>query len=45
LGYILGDNWTAAEDVIRTDRLAALIVIIIGGAWWVAHRWRHVRAE
>ena len=45
LGYILGDNWTAAENVIRPVAWAVLIAIIIGGVWWVAHRWRHVRAE
>jgi membrane protein DedA with SNARE-associated domain len=45
MGYILGDNWAAAEKIIRPVAWAVVIIIIIGGVWWVAHRWRHVHAE
>lgn len=45
LGYILGDNWAAAERIIRPVALVVVITIIVGGVWWVARRWRRVRAE
>ena len=45
LGYILGDNWTAAEEIIRPVAWVIAIVIVVGGVWWVSRRWRQVRAE
>ena len=45
IGYILGDNWAAAERVIRPVAWAIAIVILVGGVLWVSRRWRQVRAE
>jgi membrane protein DedA with SNARE-associated domain len=45
IGYSLGDNWDAAEKVIRPVSWAIVAVIIFGGVWWVVRRWRQVREE
>jgi Uncharacterized membrane-associated protein len=45
IGYILGDNWGAAEKVIRPVAWGMAAVIIAGGVWWVVRRWRQVREE
>jgi len=45
VGYLLGENWTTAEQVLRPLAWAIALVILAGGAWWVARRWRQVRQE
>lgn len=45
VGYALGDNWVAAERVIRPVAWAVAVVIVVGGALWVIRRWRRVREE
>jgi membrane protein DedA with SNARE-associated domain len=45
IGYSLGDNWDAAEKVIRPVSWAIVAVIIFGGVCWVVRRWRQVREE
>ncbi|MEO8422874.1 MAG: DedA family protein [Actinomycetota bacterium] len=45
IGYTLGDNWGAAEKVIRPVAWAIAAAIVIGGVWWVIRRWRQVREE
>lgn len=45
VGYLLGENWTAAEQVLRPLAWAIALVILAGGTWWVARRWRQVREE
>jgi membrane protein DedA with SNARE-associated domain len=45
IGYLLGDNWSAAEEVIRPVAWAIAAAIIVGGVWWVVRRWRRVREE
>jgi membrane protein DedA with SNARE-associated domain len=45
IGYILGDNWEAAEKVIQPIAWAIAVVIAVGGVWWVVRRWRQVREE
>lgn len=45
IGYVLGDNWAAAERVLRPIAWAIAIAIFAGGIWWVTRRWRQVRAE
>jgi membrane protein DedA with SNARE-associated domain len=45
IGYILGDNWSAAEEVIRPVAWGIAAVIVAGGVWWVIRRWRQVREE
>ncbi|MGZ8657480.1 MAG: DedA family protein [Actinomycetota bacterium] len=45
IGYTLGDNWGAAEKVIRPVAWAIAAGIIVGGVWWVVRRWRQVREE
>jgi len=45
VGYLLGENWTSAEQVLRPLAWAIALVILAGGAWWVARRWRQVREE
>ncbi len=43
IGYQLGDNWAAAEAVIRPVAWAIAAVIVMGGVWWVVRRWRRVQ--
>jgi len=45
LGYILGDNWSSAERVIRPIAWVIAAIIVVGGLWWVVRRWRRVRDE
>jgi membrane protein DedA with SNARE-associated domain len=45
MGYVLGDNWTAAEEVIRPVAWVIAVAIAAGGIWWVTRRWRRVREE
>lgn len=45
IGYTLGDNWGAAEKVIRPVAWVIAAVIVVGGVWWVTRRWRQVREE
>jgi membrane protein DedA with SNARE-associated domain len=45
MGYVLGDNWTAAETMIRPVAWAVAVAIAAGGIWWITRRWRQVREE
>ncbi len=45
VGYLLGQNWTKAEEVLRPLAWAIALVILAMGVWWVARRWRQVRQE
>jgi membrane protein DedA with SNARE-associated domain len=45
VGYLLGENWIAAEKVLRPLAWLIALVILAGGAWWVSRRWRQVREE
>jgi membrane protein DedA with SNARE-associated domain len=43
LGYALGENWTAVEDVLQPVAWAIAAVVVAVGVWWVARRYRKVR--
>ena len=44
LGYILGENWTEVEAVLRPIAWGIAVAIAVLGAWWIARRYRRVRA-
>ena len=44
LGYTLGENWTKVEDVLQPVAWAIAAVVVALGVWWVARRYRKVRA-
>jgi membrane protein DedA with SNARE-associated domain len=44
LGYLLGENWTKVEEFLQPVAWAILLLLIAGGVWWVARRYRTVRA-
>jgi membrane protein DedA with SNARE-associated domain len=44
LGYLLGENWATVEKFLRPVAWAIVALLVIGLAWWVAHRYRKVRA-
>jgi membrane protein DedA with SNARE-associated domain len=44
LGYALGENWTKVEDVLQPVAWAIAAVVFAVGVWWVARRYRKVRA-
>jgi membrane protein DedA with SNARE-associated domain len=44
LGYLLGENWEKVEDFFQPVAWAIVIALTIGLIWWVAHRYRKVRA-
>jgi membrane protein DedA with SNARE-associated domain len=44
LGYALGENWTAVEDVLQPVAWAIAAIVLAIGLWWVARRYRRVRA-
>jgi membrane protein DedA with SNARE-associated domain len=43
LGYALGENWTAVEDVLQPIAWAIAAVVVAVGVWWIARRYRKVR--
>lgn len=44
LGYILGENWTEVEDILQPVAWAIAVAVLAVVVWWVAHRYRKVRA-
>jgi membrane protein DedA with SNARE-associated domain len=44
LGYVLGENWTEVEAVLRPIAWAIAAAVVGIGAWWVSRRYRKVRA-
>ena len=44
LGYVLGENWAKVEDFLQPVAWAIVIALGLGVVWWVAHRYRKVRA-
>jgi membrane protein DedA with SNARE-associated domain len=44
LGYALGENWTTVEAILQPTAWAIAAVVIGVGLWWVARRYRKVRA-
>jgi len=44
LGYVLGENWAQVEDFLQPVAWAIVIALGLGVVWWVAHRYRKVRA-
>jgi membrane protein DedA with SNARE-associated domain len=44
LGYLLGENWEKVEDFLQPVAWAIVIALAIGLVWWVARRYRKVRA-
>jgi membrane protein DedA with SNARE-associated domain len=44
LGYALGERWTKVEDVFQPIAWAIVAVVVTVGVWWVARRYRKVRA-
>jgi membrane protein DedA with SNARE-associated domain len=44
LGFALGERWTTVEDFFRPVAWAIAAVVVAVGVWWVAHRYRKVRA-
>jgi membrane protein DedA with SNARE-associated domain len=44
LGYVLGERWTTVEGVLQPIAWAIAAVVVAVGVWWVARRYRKVRA-
>ncbi len=44
LGYVLGENWTEVEDILQPVAWAIAVAVLAVVVWWVAHRYRKVRA-
>jgi membrane protein DedA with SNARE-associated domain len=44
LGYELGERWTTVEAVLQPIAWAVVAVLVALGAWWIARRYRKVRA-
>lgn len=44
LGFELGERWTAVEDVLQPIAWGIAAVLVAIGAWWIARRYRKVRA-
>jgi len=44
LGYELGERWTSVENVLRPIAWGIGAVLLIVGVWWIARRYRKVRA-
>lgn len=40
IGVIMGENWTRLEGYFRKFDWAIVVLLTIGGAWWV---WRHLK--
>lgn len=44
LGFELGERWTAVESVLQPLSWGIAAVLVILGVWWIARRYRRVRA-
>lgn len=44
-GYLLGENWEAAENSLRPVSGTIVILLAAGAVWWIARRWKSVRSE
>ena len=44
LGYLLGENWKKVEDFLQPVAWAIVLLLVVGLVWWIAHRYRKVRA-
>jgi membrane protein DedA with SNARE-associated domain len=44
LGYLLGENWARVEEFLQPVAWAIVIALAIGLVWYVARRYRRVRA-
>jgi membrane protein DedA with SNARE-associated domain len=44
LGYVLGENWTEVEAVLRPIAWAIALLVVALGVWWFSRRYRRVRA-
>jgi membrane protein DedA with SNARE-associated domain len=44
LGFELGERWTTVEAVLQPIAWAIAAVLVVLGAWWIARRYRKVRA-
>jgi membrane protein DedA with SNARE-associated domain len=44
LGYELGERWAEVEHVLQPIAWAIAALIVAVGAWWIARRYRKVRA-
>jgi membrane protein DedA with SNARE-associated domain len=44
LGYVLGENWTEVEAVLRPIAWGIALAVVALGAWWFVRRYRRVRA-
>ena len=44
LGYVLGENWTEVEAVLRPIAWAIALAVVALGVWWFSRRYRRVRA-
>jgi membrane protein DedA with SNARE-associated domain len=45
LGYVLGENWSKAESLLKPIAWLVVAALAIGIVIWVARRWTTVRAE
>jgi len=45
IGYVLGENWAAAERVLRPISWLVALALAALAASWVVHRVRRIRAE
>jgi membrane protein DedA with SNARE-associated domain len=44
LGYVLGENWTEVEAILRPVAWAIALMVVALGVWWFSRRYRRVRA-
>ena len=44
LGFELGERWTAVEEVLQPIAWGIAAAVVATGVWWVARRYRKVRA-
>jgi membrane protein DedA with SNARE-associated domain len=44
LGFELGERWTTVEAVLQPIAWAIAAVLVVLSAWWIARRYRKVRA-
>jgi membrane protein DedA with SNARE-associated domain len=44
LGYLLGENWPKVEEFLQPVAWGIVVVLAIGLVWYVARRYRRVRA-
>lgn len=39
IGFVIGEHWMAVQEHTRGVQIVLLVIVVLGGVWWI---WRHI---